>query len=103
MKSFTGKSLCFLFCVLLPGLLCADNAYQAAEELFAEARFSLALSAFTKIVEKDPENASAWYRRANCQEQLGRYEEALKDYSRAIQSNKSEFEELINTIESLLQ
>lgn len=52
--------------------------------------FSHALRDISKVLEQEPDNARAWYIKADCEEQLGQPVRALEDYSNAIAYDRNE-------------
>jgi tetratricopeptide (TPR) repeat protein len=52
--------------------------------------FVLAMSDAAKVLEREPGNARAYYLKADCEEQLEKFSEALKDFSNAITCDEHE-------------
>lgn len=62
-----------------------DPKMQEALLLVQDGRLSEAEAAFSAIVRSDPSYASAWSNRGQARVDLGRYEEAASDFSRAVE------------------
>ncbi|MCK5706241.1 MAG: tetratricopeptide repeat protein [Candidatus Aureabacteria bacterium] len=86
------KLILFIFIIFLPFKSFSDNELEKAEQLFKDMKFSLAMNEYSKIIEKDPDNAYAYRRKAHCFEQLGRYKKALEEYNKSIAHDNAHFE-----------
>jgi tetratricopeptide (TPR) repeat protein len=53
-------------------------------------KFSLAISDAVKVLEQEPNNARAHYLKADCEEQLEKFPEALRDFNNAVNCDASE-------------
>jgi len=46
--------------------------------------YKMAVYAYTKLIEKDPNDAQSWFSRGLCKDKLKHYDEAIKDYTACI-------------------
>jgi tetratricopeptide (TPR) repeat protein len=62
----------------------AQYLYRKARELSQQERYETALRYFTQAVVIAPRYSKAFYEMANCQANLGKYDDAIRLYNRAI-------------------
>jgi protein O-GlcNAc transferase len=72
-----------------PHLASWDELFQQAQSLHQQRQMEGAIELYGQCVERAPERAEAYYKRANVLNGLGRLELALEDYDRAIWANPS--------------
>jgi tetratricopeptide (TPR) repeat protein len=80
--------LAFSLLVMLSVFPCfGETEMETAEALFQEGKFQSAMELYEKIQQQEPANALVCRRIANCLEQSEKYDDALKNYDRAIKLN----------------
>jgi tetratricopeptide (TPR) repeat protein len=71
--------------VMLSAFTCfGETGMETAEALFQEGKFQGAMALYENILKQDPNSALVFRRIANCLEQSEKYDDALKNYDRAI-------------------
>jgi len=63
----------------------AEYSFRMATEAAQRGENSRALELIEKTLSIDPHSAMAWHEKANCLDEMGRFEEALSCYDTAIQ------------------
>ncbi len=76
-----------LILMLLPGVLVAQTGKEKADEYFSASDWSAAVEAYKEYVKQEPSDSSAWYNMARSQVELGKYDEALRSYEKAMETN----------------
>ena len=74
---------------LAPGSASWDRLFQQAQSRHQQGQLEGAIKLYGRCIERAPERAEAYYKRANALNGLGRLEPALEDYDRAIRLNPS--------------
>lgn len=68
-----------------------NQLWQRADELIDLHDYSEAIALFDKIIELQPNSASAWHQRGNSFANLGQYEAAIASYNQAIKIKPNHF------------
>ncbi len=71
-----------------------DLVLMAARAFFSAGRHELAIEAYTRVLEEDPQHFRATYNRAFSCEHLGRMEEAISGYSRGLSLRPGHYKSL---------
>src|ERR1700677_470285 len=66
-----------------------DELFREAQSLHQAGQLENAIALYTRCIERAPDRAEAFYKRANALNSLGRPDPALEDYDRAISLNPS--------------
>ena len=59
--------------------------YEKSEEYYEDGKYDLAVTAFSKAIQLDPDDASAYHERGASYADLGQYQTAIADFTKAIQ------------------
>ena len=77
-----------LLTIVLTGCsLIGNSMYVQGMQSYDEGKYVSAVSYFTRAIWDDPTNEQLYYLRGNAYSKLNNYEDALKDYTRAIKLN----------------
>ena len=80
----------FVFCLLV--VSCSnttDRLYQQAAAQFDQKNYSQALQTLNTLIQRDQENGEAYFTRASCHFNLDDFEQAVNDYTAAIDLSRS--------------
>lgn len=72
-----------VFTFLIPLLVllsCSESDSNQGDQFFAKQQYQEAIDAYSEVVAKNAKNANAFYKRGRAYEELGRLDEAEKDY-----------------------